>query len=387
MNFKAPSLNIRELRYWIHEIANEITGAQLQGVSYYQDFLVFDFYAAQAWQLVFVLSKSHPWVGLVLAQKSNFWGHKKTTPIQQYLNSHFKNQRLDLLALADSGDRQLDLNFSVGQIRATLIPHLFNIELSHLHRKIYLFKPQYFMPRMTNEALFEIREGLSFSPNYLLSLIDSTQNLSRPLISAQNSIHQRQIADLEAKQLQRQKIELSIQSASDSKDIAQLQKELAHLSKKILRLQQLIAAPSELTVQVTKSINAQKTLWAKSMQVTEAKGRMGEILGMVYVIGASGEDSLKLIRQAKAWHWWFHQRQGSGPHLILACEKNKSLSHETLKKVAERLVEYINKNKKMPGRYEMIATQIRFVRPIKGAKAGLVSYQNIITWQIDYPLV
>lgn len=387
MSLKAASLNLRELRYWTQEISTLLSGAQLQGVHYFTTFLVLDFYAAQPLQLVFSLSKSSPWVGLVLSQKTNFWGVKKTTPIQQYLASHFKNQRIISLELADHGDRQLEIVFSVGKITVTLVPHLFNIELSHLNKKIYLFKPQVFEPRIVDETQFEIREGLHFSLNYFLEQIKLNQVHQRTQTEIRPSIAQRQVEDLTIKQQQQLVLEQKIKVVTDSKESAELQKELAQLLKKINRLQILIESPMAVNNPASKKIEQQRKVIAKNMQSSEARGRLGEIFGMVYVIGASGEDSLKLIRQAKAWHWWFHQRQGAGPHLILACDKNKFLSNETLQQVAARLVEYINKNKKMPGRYEMIATQIRFVRPIKGAKAGLVTYQNITTWQIDYPLV
>lgn len=387
MSLSKTSLNIRELRYWTQEVAAILVGAQLQGVHYFSSFLVLDFYATKALQLVFNLSKSAPRLALVHTQKLSFWGIKKTTPVQQYLAAHFKNQRIISFELASHGDRQLEMVFPVGNITVNVIPHAFNIQINHLQKQIFLFKPQEFIPRLVSESQFGIREGLNFSLNEGLEYVTNTPDLTDKSSKSHQSILDNQRDELKKKQQQQLVLEERIQQSVAVNEIIPLQKELAQLIKKIKRLQNLIESPTVTSAGITQKITTQKKELVKNMRQSEAKGRLGEVGGLVYVIGTSGEDSLKLIRQAKAWHWWFHQRQGAGPHLILACDKNKLPSPELQRQVAYQLVEYINKNKKMPGRYEIMATQIRFVRPIKGAKAGLVTYQNATTWQIDYPLV
>lgn len=109
-----------------------------------------------------------------------------------------------------------------------------------------------------------------------------------------------------------------------------------------------------------------------------AKGRT-KILGpgLRLYMGRSGKENLALLRKAKPWYLWLHLRDFPGTHGIL--EKPRSMSQvpvEVLRQAAQWVGEKSLKKGLPGGKYEVLYTECRHVRPIKGAKAGQVTHSH-----------
>lgn len=111
------------------------------------------------------------------------------------------------------------------------------------------------------------------------------------------------------------------------------------------------------------------------------KGVKGRTLvlenGAVAFIGKSAADNLLLLRKARAWDFWLHLRDEPGAHAIIHREKNQSISDSDFRKVARWLARESSSSKKgMTGTFQVVLTECRHVRPIKGDRLGRVNFHH-----------
>ena len=97
--------------------------------------------------------------------------------------------------------------------------------------------------------------------------------------------------------------------------------------------------------------------------------------GLTLIIGKNAEDNLKVLRQARPWHFWFHLKGRPCAHAILIKERTQKVPQETLRRIGRRYVEQVlHKVSDLRGQ-EWIVTEVRYVRALKG-KTGRVTYKN-----------
>jgi len=128
----------------------------------------------------------------------------------------------------------------------------------------------------------------------------------------------------------------------------------------------------------------------KKKSAPEYKGRLLKLSENLEArAGKSGADNLALLRQARAWDFWVHLKDLPGSHAILFRNKNQKVTDHEIRKVASWLVELslknFNKAANTGEKYEVLVTECRFVRPIKGDKLGRVNYQNERVLSFVYP--
>jgi len=124
---------------------------------------------------------------------------------------------------------------------------------------------------------------------------------------------------------------------------------------------------------------------AKSLlQQSEAKGRTVDLGNMRLFVGRSGQENLKILRKAKAWYLWLHIRDYPGAFGII--ERSKGGEDMSLKMLQEAARAVIQQSlpKSAQGVFDVLYTECRYVRPIKGAKAGQVTYshERVITVKV-----
>lgn len=125
-----------------------------------------------------------------------------------------------------------------------------------------------------------------------------------------------------------------------------------------------------------------RSLASELLSRSKAKGRKLLLTeGIEAVFGKSAKDNLALLRRAQPWDLWLHLRDLPGSHLIIRRARNKNVDHIYLIEAARWLLnETLGKNKAISGeRYDIIVTECRYVKPIKGDRLGRVSYQNEMT--------
>lgn len=120
------------------------------------------------------------------------------------------------------------------------------------------------------------------------------------------------------------------------------------------------------------------------IKMAEARGRTFE-LGpeVMFFVGKSAEDNLRLLREAKPWHLWFHLSESPGAHGILQRQKQKIISDRMLHQVAHHLLKtiYGERAERHQGeKFEVLVAECRYVRPIKGERKGRVTYTNARTF-------
>ncbi len=121
------------------------------------------------------------------------------------------------------------------------------------------------------------------------------------------------------------------------------------------------------------------SLASELLKKSNAKGRkllLAENIEAVF--GKSAKDNLALLRRAQPWDLWVHLRDLPSSHLFIRRSRNKNVDHTLLLTAAKWLLnETIGKNKVIKGdRYDVIVTECRFVKPIKGDKIGRVTFHN-----------
>jgi predicted ribosome quality control (RQC) complex YloA/Tae2 family protein len=112
----------------------------------------------------------------------------------------------------------------------------------------------------------------------------------------------------------------------------------------------------------------------------KVKGRtfdLGE--GLTLFIGKSAADNMRLLREAKAWHYWLHLRDQPSCHGLLHRNKGQKISDAAFHQAAHHLIEihFGNHHGRYDGeKFQIVVAECRFVKPIKGDRLGRVTYSN-----------
>jgi len=127
------------------------------------------------------------------------------------------------------------------------------------------------------------------------------------------------------------------------------------------------------------SKNPIQKFYEKNSKSDSIKFRKLEINNESYAcMGKSAKDNLALLRKAHAWDIWLHFKDYPGAHGLIFSNKNTPVSESSILKVAQWLaLESIRTKEKLKNQdLEIVYTQCRFVKPIKGDKLGRVQFQN-----------
>ena len=113
---------------------------------------------------------------------------------------------------------------------------------------------------------------------------------------------------------------------------------------------------------------------------TSVKGRTKTLAsGHSIFVGKNAADNLKILRAASSWDYWLHLKDYPGAHAILRRNKKEKLTQAQFHEAAMLLVQEHLKKKasELTGEvFDVLLTEVRFVRPIKGDKLGRVNYTN-----------
>ena len=125
----------------------------------------------------------------------------------------------------------------------------------------------------------------------------------------------------------------------------------------------------------------QREVGGKSLlEMAQVKGRRQSLAeGVDAFIGKSARENLALLRKAKPWDLWLHLRDFPGCYAIVRRPKGREVSEENLQKVSQWVVRQSKGAKHVVDQgeaFDVIVTECRFVRPIKGDKVGRVTYRN-----------
>lgn len=95
-------------------------------------------------------------------------------------------------------------------------------------------------------------------------------------------------------------------------------------------------------------------------------------------IGKNAKDNVKLLKDSRPWEMWFHLKDEPSAYAITRMPKNYNLSFQEKEKIGFWFVNEIfkRKNKKAMGTFDVVFTECRHVKQIKGDTLGRVSYRE-----------
>lgn len=154
-------------------------------------------------------------------------------------------------------------------------------------------------------------------------------------------------------------------------------RKLAGLQERLQGLQQEIETLQSQTYQQFLQQTSSKTKPQRQLNEVRAR-KLNLISGAIVHLGKSAQDNMKILRAAKPWDYWLHLRDLPGAHAVIHRDRNQNLSDEEVRKVAHWVIqESVKSKQKLDGqKFEVIMTECRFVKPIKGDKLGRVNFSN-----------
>ena len=397
-------------------------GSQLQEIALTERHLFLQHYGKGNFTIGLELTPLSPRLGYFfgdIPKKKNF-----IKPIVLFLKAHARNHRLIEIIVEESLGRIVRLKYS-GEpgcvVEFRLIPHAMNILVHCGGKSISLF-PAKTLPLSTVQRDLASEFDLeAYLDSWVEALTGPTTNKSQGSNPQLDQGKKRQ-KEIDKKNILIEKLTLDFESmnkpwlalgeylkAQMSLDVPeewqvlldqslplmanmqrcfekhklqekrreQVQERIEHLKKEVADLQSHLSNPTQ---------NGQerpvRSMAGELLSKAKAKGRKLVIAENVEaVFGKSAKDNMALLRRAQAWDLWLHLRDLPGAHLIIRRPRQKNVDHQQLLEAARWLLnETIGKKKVIDGdRYDVIITECRHVKPIKGDKLGRVNYQNETT--------
>lgn len=150
---------------------------------------------------------------------------------------------------------------------------------------------------------------------------------------------------------------------------AEIHDEIKTLEKKLSRgeLRELTTGPSGETV---------KDL----LVAAEAKGRKFQLApDLIVYLGKNATENLAILRKAQPFDYWLHLRDRPGAHAILRRPRGRSVTDAEFSRAGIYVAEQTLKRRaiELKGEaFDLLIVECRYVRPIKGDRAGRVHYTH-----------
>ncbi len=330
-------------------------------------------------------------------------------PMGLFLKTHFLGSQLSAVSRNQRLGRVVDLNWNLGGetlcLQFSLIPGRVNLQAQVGAKTVYTFKPEDFPENLSNEDARGDRE-LREPELFLLAWtqlagkgvgreIDgsSGKELKKKksgLLKMQEHLHEMQNSPWSALG-QWLKSQQTLQGVpEDWASLVDHDQDLAwnieHCFKMAKKNHSKIEGTKERLMQLHTEIEALESGQNRNspsraaktpslLNVAQLKGKTVTLPEGRIFIGKSGSDNLKLLRKAKAWYYWLHIKDYPGAYGILERNKGQKISLSSLEKAAEAVI-LQSLPQGATGVFDALYAECRYVRPIKGAKAGQVTYSH-----------
>lgn len=419
-----PALKYAQLQMVVDRINEYCFESQLQDVVLTERYLLLQHYGKGPFTIGINLNPIAPELGYYFGEIPQ----KKTLvkPLVLFLRAHAKNLRLSKLRMDLSWGRVVRFYYEGGarqcSIEVRLIPHGLNVIVEAEHKRLSLF-PIKVLPASiaTGDAGSEVFDLEAYLDHWNHTLFERGARISKasPAIDIERK-KEKEITKKSAliEKLERDmlslnkpwsqlgeylKIHQSTEVPEDWKEYLdpqlplnanmqrcfekhksqeqrrmQILERIHHLQEEVQKLRRP-DAEHEVELELERTVRSSA---GELLSKAKAKGRKLKLSDNIEaVFGKSAKDNLALLRKAQAWDLWLHLRDLPGAHLIVRRPRNQNVDHYLLLKAAQWLLsETIGRKKIIKGdRYDVIVTECRHVRPIKGDRLGRVHYQNETT--------
>lgn len=385
------ALNYQEVTNIVETLNKKLSGARLQKLSSLSNGVVLEFYNIGELSSLYIDLGKVPFVYIEPERLKK--AKSQTKPIEVFLKSHFISSICQEVTQPDHGERMLQLHFSDNRvIEIQLAPHAKNISAFANAKSIHYKKPveltqaaPEYIPDMvrTYEELYTEFKALD-KPKVRVGLKKNNEKQKKK-IKQDIEKHQRQL-------LAYQEMKTFIESFQGdwSKKAQEVPESLKsywdfdgpvhnNYEKANEKIKTLEAKYQRALMQLDKPTRQAKASNPQAYNNIDVATRKLELeSGLQAFIGKSAKDNLLLLRNAKPWFLWMHLKDLPGSHVIVVKNKTQKLPETDLYVVAKWLLsqQFQNKKHKIGEKFEVIYTECRYVKPIKGNKAGLVNYQN-----------
>ncbi len=407
-------IELEDFVSWVHDT---LRGSQLQDIESYEEDLVLGFYLQGLGTKYLVLEMNKQAPMAFLFDKNPFSTKKKIKPVALFISAHGKNLQVQKIENLKDFGRIFTIVLSSSerqcQIQVHLIPKAPNIVVTTDKKNISWNKPKE-MVQIEAPSIEEVRSIAAIHNEWLKQRKNPEAGSSSPELKIRKKLEK----DLAKKK----KALTEIQKPLDSKETQEWYqlgellktKKMADVGREwdlfldrkrsqAWNLEQCFQKAKQL-VKKRQGTLARKKIVEAEIQLLETQmdveiSRLGQIepaptkrkllvevktrkkvleSGLVAFLGKSAADNMKILRQSQAWDLWLHLRDYPSAHAIIQRNKNQEIPREQLNQVAAWLAqESLHKKILLPGtRLEIVYTECRHVRPIKGDKLGRVHYQN-----------
>ncbi len=389
-------LNISELENLVEE-AKSLVGGRVQKVTGdAQNIGLEIFKNSETYWLWFVLSSKLP---LFFCLNQAPPHRKSTLPVLLFLRAHVVNSKIEEINLLKQKGRIIEFQFSqddkISRLEFRAIPHACNLIVDGEKKSVSWAKVQELPKASEPPANLEIR-----SIPFLKKQWQDEQKPKAPLSAVE-------ILEKKKQQIQRsiekikQEIELKKQlpwrSVGEELKLVGLPQEASEFvdleeslswniencfakaklnEQKILNAQEKVKALQEKMLDLKDEPESQAPL--QKMKELPFKARTLRLNDEVIAqYGKSAADNLKILRYSKPWDLWLHLKDYPSAHAVISKPKGRILPDADLRLIAGWLVrENLAKKNYVGGVFEVIVTETRHVRPIKGDRIGRVTYKN-----------
>ena len=338
-NFIMKSLSAPELESYCRWICSKIEHAQLQSVWSFGDaYLILQFYNHKDYWLLFDLNPASPQV--ILCEHSLPFKNEKK-PASLFLNSHFKNKRIQNIDMKKNLGRVVEFNFSEGCIEFIAIPRKPNLIVHFQSKKISWNKPTEIQASQDMQPLNEVPDWSLRESEWRSEVLARggsskatvDHDYSRALDKKKSALEKIESSDADQEILKLQAKGQSLLHENPAEAEAYFLKAKAIKRKKIGTEQRVIQLKNEIE-EIEKKINSNEF----SSAAPESKSTSLQILkkadgdartlrlpeGFEAVIGKSAKDNLSILRNSRSWDYWMHLRDYPSAHAILFRNKNQN---------------------------------------------------------------
>ena len=400
---------------WAHEA---LKGSQLQDIESYEEALVLGFYLQGRGTKFLVLEMNKLTPMALLFDKNPFVTKNKVKPVSLFIKAHAKNLHVTKIENLKDYGRIFTLFLASSQresqIQVYLIPKAPNIIVTMNSEKSISWNKPKELVQIEAPALDEVRSIATIHNEWLKQRKNPEMGSSSPELKIRKKLEK----DLEKKNKGLAEINKHLNSTlSDewyqlgellkSKKLNEIGSEwdpfLNRKRNQAWNLEQCFQKAKQMvkkrqgTLERKKIVKEEIKFLENQMNgEIEALGKAEPVLpkrkslvevrtrkkqlpsGVIAFLGKSAEDNMKILRQSQAWDYWLHLRDYPSAHAIIQRTKHQEISREELQMVALWLAqESLQRKILLPGtRLEIVYTECRHVRPIKGDKLGRVHYQN-----------
>ena len=413
-----------EIEKLVLKLNVELEGAQLQAVSCTKEWLILGFYKSSQESLLVIDTNTNSPQIIFIHNRAALPIKPITKPVGLFIKAHFLGHRVTSIEAPPDYGRVVYIHFPMNRrLEIRLFPRGQNVIAYSEGKSLSLFKPQplkksisateaptplnsvdednllitksneWLTEKFLNTGSGDAKSQTLDSKNEIINA-DSSSRSDGQLQKVSSAIAKIKL-DIAAKENQpwqragewlKEHLTLSVPpdlsqcidpALSLSDNIERCFTKAKEIRRKIDRSYARIAE-LERSLHSISAPQIEKTKEHRLLASAEAKGRTYSLSGgITFFVGRTATDNARLLRAAKPWHLWLHLRDEPGCHGFLEINKNQKVPDNVLHEAAQRLLESQFRQKisqKQNEKFDFVVTECRFVRPIKGAKPGLVTY-------------